>query len=131
MAKPTVDCHLLDNVHLQYARTVTAAILLHVRATKRGRGVPPSLDEKLANLPPVVYLWHFFAWKMRGFRPGVELATTEDQKVVVISDTEILVGDPMTEEITRVVLPGGEESDTQPAPANPHLVTPKSRYRVH
>lgn len=156
---PQIDCHLLDDEHLRKARVLAAGILIYTRAHKRGKEVPARLAAALSNVSPLVYLWHFFAWKLRGFRWDVELGTTDDHKVVIIRGRELLIGDPMTEEVHRMQLAPDQDADalaqglidiqegrvrplveidaelkakapTSP-PGNAPLIRPNSKFRYH
>ena len=106
MPKP-LTFYPLDEAHRRKARRLAAGILRYTRAYKRGTPVPEALERALARVQPIVYLWHFFAWKMRGFTRDAQLGTTDAREVVVVRGDDILIGDPMTEVITRIDLTEG------------------------
>lgn len=155
---PQIDCHLLDDEHLRKARLLAAGILTYVRANKRGKEVPERLALALANVTPLVYCWHFFAWKLKGFRWDVELGTTDDHKIVIVRGRDLLIADPMTEEVQRMQLAEDQDAsalaqgladiqagrvrsldairegaglDPVPLPGNAPIVRPKSKFRYH
>lgn len=127
-----LDAQLLDAATLAQARAIVAAILRVVRAHRQQRTVPVPLQSRLDTLTPQLYLWHWFAWKMGGFKPGVDLATTDDRRVVVIQPSLILYGDPLTEEIVHLPVRSGPMlvSPTSP-PELLRAIEPRSKYKFH
>jgi hypothetical protein len=124
-----LDAQILDEGKLKRARVVMAAILVVVRAARQRKAAPVGIARQLDALTPEHYLWHWLAWKMGGFKIGVDLAVTPDCKVVVIHPHEIIYGDPMTEEVTH--LPVRSKTILDAAPSFPAVVEPHSKYRVH
>lgn len=145
-----INAEILDAATLAASRGVMAGILVVVRAHKQGKPVSAALQARLDRLTPQLYLWHWFAWKLGGFKEGVDLATTPDAKVVILGATEILYGDPLTEEVATIpfettqvdvvetAVP--ESTAVVPVPStNVEITTsavlptvhPKSAYRFH
>lgn len=103
MKKVDVAADLLDPSAVKQARQAMASILVSIRSTQRRRPVADDLRAAVTALQPGAYMWHWQAWRMGGFERQNTVGVTADGHVLVIKPHEVLYGNPLTEEVVRIV----------------------------
>lgn len=81
-------------------RSLVAGILRVTRAARRGRDVPAGCHEALAQVPAMVALIAWHAYRMGAFERGSVYGTTPSQTLIVIfDDCSVCATDPVMDTV--------------------------------